>query len=88
MEAYGLRAARTDIPRTSEINKTVSPLKHLFYPANAGNNKYWREGLRLVYFFGLQVHFEEGLPQPEQTLFFIGLPHFMHGLQPQLWHIA
>jgi hypothetical protein len=38
--------------------------------------------------FGLlQVHFAAGLPQPEQTPFSIGLPHFLQGEQPQDWHI-
>jgi hypothetical protein len=28
------------------------------------------------------------LPQPAQTPFLISLPHFLHGAQPQTWHIA
>jgi len=33
---------------------------------------------------GLQVQSAAGLPQPEQTLFFMGLPHLLHGVQPQV----
>jgi hypothetical protein len=39
------------------------------------------------YFKGLHVHSEDFLPQPEQTFFSIGLPHFLHGVQPHVWHI-
>jgi hypothetical protein len=38
-------------------------------------------------FFGLQVQSADFLPQPEQTPFSIGLPHFLHGVQPHTWHI-
>jgi hypothetical protein len=38
-------------------------------------------------YFALQVHSEDFLPHPLQTPFLIGLPHFLHGLHPQLWHI-
>ena len=37
--------------------------------------------------FGLQVHCEDFLPQPEQTLFLIGLPHLPQGEHPHDWHI-
>ncbi len=37
---------------------------------------------------GWQVHLSAGLLQPEHTLFLISRPHFLHGEQPQLWHIA
>jgi hypothetical protein len=40
-----------------------------------------------ILFSGLQVHCEAFFPQPEQTLFSIGLPHFLHGVQPHTWHI-
>jgi len=36
------------------------------------------------YFCGSHVHSAAGLPQPEQTLSLIGLPHFLHGEHPQL----
>jgi hypothetical protein len=39
--------------------------------------------VRNIYFFlGLQLHSEDFLPQPEQTPFSTGLPHFLHGVQP------
>jgi hypothetical protein len=34
------------------------------------------------YFFGGQVQSLAGLLQPEQTLFFIGRPHLLHGEHP------
>jgi hypothetical protein len=35
-----------------------------------------------VYFLGSHVHSLAGFSQPEQTLFLIGLPHFLHGEHP------
>jgi hypothetical protein len=32
----------------------------------------------------LQVHSLAGLPQPLQTLFSIGAPHFLQGVHPQV----
>ena len=41
------------------------------------------------YFFltGWQVHFSAGCLHPEQTLSLISRPHFLHGLQPHVWHM-
>jgi hypothetical protein len=39
------------------------------------------------YFFGGQVQSLAGLLQPEQTLLFIGRPHFLHGEHPHAWHM-
>jgi hypothetical protein len=36
---------------------------------------------------GGQVHSLEGLPQPEQTPFSMGMPHFLQGEHPHVWHI-
>lgn len=33
---------------------------------------------------GLQVHCDDGFLQPEQTLFSIGLPQTLHGVQPHV----
>jgi len=33
---------------------------------------------------GAHVHFSAGLAQPEQTLFLISRPHFLHGVQPHV----
>jgi hypothetical protein len=40
------------------------------------------------FFAGLQVHLSEGFLQPEQTLFSMGLPHFLQGEQPHVWHMV
>jgi hypothetical protein len=37
-----------------------------------------------TYFFGWQLHSLAGFPQPLQTLSLIGLPHFLHGVHPQV----
>lgn len=43
----------------------------------------------MAYFFAaLHVHSAAGLPQPEQTLSLIGLPHVLHGLHPHVWHMT
>lgn len=42
----------------------------------------------IAYFFGWQVQSFAGFLQPEQTLFSIGMPHFLHGVHPQTWHIV
>ena len=43
-----------------------------------------------AYFFltGGQVHFSAGCLQPEHTLSWISRPHFLHGLQPHVWHMT
>jgi hypothetical protein len=40
------------------------------------------------FFAGLQEHLSAGFLQPEQTLFSMGLPHFLQGEQPHVWHMA
>jgi hypothetical protein len=39
-------------------------------------------------FFAAHVQSFVGLPQPEHTLFLIGLPHTLHGEHPHAWHIV
>jgi hypothetical protein len=38
----------------------------------------------LSYFLGAHVHTLAGFLHPEQTLFFMGLPHFLHGEHPHV----
>jgi hypothetical protein len=38
-------------------------------------------------FLGWQAHWSAGFWQPEQTPFLISRPHFLHGVQPHVWHM-
>jgi len=40
------------------------------------------------YYFGLHVQSAAFLPHPLHLPFSIGLPHFLQGEQPQLWHMV
>ncbi len=36
-----------------------------------------------IFAIGEQVHCAAGFPHPEQVLFLISRPHFLHGVHPQ-----
>jgi len=56
--------------------------------ARAGSKFLAVSAMWRLYFFDEQVQSLAGLLQPEQTLFFIGRPHFLHGVHPHAWHIV